>query len=32
MPLVAFVIGCVDVAIGWPVLRPSARTIQQCAR
>ncbi|MFG1642347.1 hypothetical protein ACGFMK_18835 [Amycolatopsis sp. NPDC049252] len=32
MPLVAFVVGCVDVAIGLPVLRPSTRTIQRYAR
>ncbi|MFJ1761953.1 hypothetical protein ACIOD2_16640 [Amycolatopsis sp. NPDC088138] len=32
MPLVAFVLGCVDLAIGLPVLRPSPRTIQRYAR
>jgi hypothetical protein len=32
MPLVAFILGCVDVAIGLPALRPSPRTIQRYAR
>lgn len=32
MPLIAFALGVVDVVIGWPVLRPSPRTIQRYAR
>lgn len=29
MPLVAFALGVVDVAIGWPLLRPSRETIHR---
>ncbi|WP_290056066.1 hypothetical protein [Amycolatopsis solani] len=32
MPLVAVALGVVDVVVGWPVLRPSQRTIQRYAR
>ncbi|WP_372672110.1 hypothetical protein [Amycolatopsis kentuckyensis] len=32
MPLIAFALGVVDVVVGWPVLRPSPRTIQRYAR
>ncbi|WP_410630124.1 hypothetical protein [Amycolatopsis sp. cmx-4-83] len=32
MPLIAFALGVVDAVIGWPLLRPSQRTIQRYAR
>jgi len=31
MPLIAFALGVVDAVVGWPVLRPSPRTIQRYA-